>query len=192
MYRKKMAEGGSVKTDKGYTKEQRSALKRLLEMIQPDAGDYIGEGIVETIKKPAVKKRGGGLARRGKGMALADGGPVSRNMARPVPAGGKGGAPMSGASQSRPVPAGGNGGPSVAIGRPTGPMARPGGSYGAPNNKQPTGGPRPRPGGMGLSRPMGMAKGGIVGRPARSYRDMKAGAGSGVGRVQKTKIQRGR
>lgn len=37
-----------------------------------------------------------------------------------------------------------------------------------------------------------MAKGGIVGKPARSYRDMKAGAGSGVGRIQKTKIARGR
>lgn len=37
-----------------------------------------------------------------------------------------------------------------------------------------------------------MAAGGIVGRPARSYRDMKAGAGSGVGRIQKTKIARGR
>jgi hypothetical protein len=37
-----------------------------------------------------------------------------------------------------------------------------------------------------------MAAGGIVGRPARSYRDMKAGAGSGVGRIQKMKIARGR
>ena len=36
-----------------------------------------------------------------------------------------------------------------------------------------------------------MARGGIVGKPAKSYRDMKAGAGSGVGRMQKTKIQRG-
>lgn len=36
------------------------------------------------------------------------------------------------------------------------------------------------------------ASGGIVGAPARSYKDMRAGAGSGVGRIQKTKIQRGR
>ncbi len=37
-------------------------------------------------------------------------------------------------------------------------------------------------------KPKKMARGGIVGKPARSYRDMKAGAGSGVGRIQKTKI----
>lgn len=37
-----------------------------------------------------------------------------------------------------------------------------------------------------------MAAGGIVGAPARSHKDMRAGAGSGVGRIQKTKIQRGR
>ena len=37
-----------------------------------------------------------------------------------------------------------------------------------------------------------MAAGGIVNAPARSSRDMRAGAGSGLGRLQKTKIQRGR
>lgn len=41
-------------------------------------------------------------------------------------------------------------------------------------------------------KPKKMASGGIVGKPARSYKDMKAGAGSGVGRIQKTKIARGR
>ena len=40
--------------------------------------------------------------------------------------------------------------------------------------------------------PKKYASGGIIGKPARSSRDMKAGAGSGVGRIQKTKIQRGR
>lgn len=38
----------------------------------------------------------------------------------------------------------------------------------------------------------GYKAGGIVGAPARSHKDMRAGAGSGVGRIQKTKIQRGR
>ena len=37
-----------------------------------------------------------------------------------------------------------------------------------------------------------MASGGIVNKPAKTHKDMKAGAGSGVGRIQKTKIQRGR
>lgn len=37
-----------------------------------------------------------------------------------------------------------------------------------------------------------MARGGIVNKPARSSKDMKAGAGSGVGRIQKTKIQKAR
>lgn len=42
-------------------------------------------------------------------------------------------------------------------------------------------------------KPKKMASGGIVGKPARSYKDMKAGAGSGVGRIQKSKIaSRGR
>lgn len=35
---------------------------------------------------------------------------------------------------------------------------------------------------------MALAKGGIVKAPAKSYKDMRAGAGSGVGRIQKAKI----
>lgn len=49
--------------------------------------------------------------------------------------------------------------------------------------------------GGGLARKgvgMALASGGIVNKPARSARDMKAGAGSGVGRIQKTKIQKAR
>lgn len=41
-------------------------------------------------------------------------------------------------------------------------------------------------------KPKKMAAGGIVKAPARSHKDMRAGAGSGVGRIQKTKIARGR
>jgi hypothetical protein len=49
-------------------------------------------------------------------------------------------------------------------------------------------------GGMDRSGRYGgrLKAGGIVGAPARSHKDMRAGAGSGVGRIQKTKIQRGR
>ena len=36
------------------------------------------------------------------------------------------------------------------------------------------------------------ASGGIVKAPAKSYKDMRAGSGGGTGRIQKTKIQRGR
>jgi hypothetical protein len=45
--------------------------------------------------------------------------------------------------------------------------------------------------GGGLARKgvgMALANGGIVKAQARSYKDMRAGAGSGVGRLQKTKI----
>lgn len=45
--------------------------------------------------------------------------------------------------------------------------------------------------GGGLARKgvgMALAKGGIVNAPAKSYKDMRAGAGSGVGRIQKMKI----
>lgn len=39
-----------------------------------------------------------------------------------------------------------------------------------------------------MVRSLRFASGGIVVAPARSYKDMRAGAGSGVGRIQKTKI----
>lgn len=45
--------------------------------------------------------------------------------------------------------------------------------------------------GGGLARKgvgVALATGGIVKAQARSYKDMRAGAGSGVGRIQKTKI----
>lgn len=59
--------------------------------------------------------------------------------------------------------------------------------FGDKNSKDVTGGSS-----VTYEKPKKMARGGIVGKPARSARDMKAGAGSGVGRIQKTKIQRGR
>jgi hypothetical protein len=43
-----------------------------------------------------------------------------------------------------------------------------------------------------MIKSIGFASGGIVKAPAKSYKDMRAGAGGGTGRIQKTKIQRGR
>lgn len=70
----------------GYTKEQTKSMKALIERTQEKAGDYVGSGTVTTVPKkkkkmpekmPEKKMRGGGLARKGVGMALAKGGIVN-------------------------------------------------------------------------------------------------------------------
>lgn len=116
----------------GYTKEQTSSMKKLLEQTQKDTGDYVGSGTVTEVPKKKKPKRmqmggmagpmtrpgfparnpamagrmmnrlrsvrggdlgdnrfiarprpsvmkGGGLARKGVGMALAKGGLVKAN-----------------------------------------------------------------------------------------------------------------
>ena len=75
-------------------------------------------------------------------------------------------------------------------GRP-GPRRGPAMPYGGMGGPVKTGLGRTAMRGGGLARKgvgMALAKGGIVNAPARSYKDMRAGAGSGVGRIQKMKI----
>ena len=63
----------------GYSAEDRKSMKVLIERTQPDAGDYVGSGTVTNVKKSEKKMRGGGLARKGVGMALAKGGLAKAN-----------------------------------------------------------------------------------------------------------------
>lgn len=147
----------------GYTKEQTKSMRALIERTEPKSGDYVGSGTVTTTKKKKMKRMQMG------GMAM--------------PVRGGGGVPVQG--------------PGGVIIRPKPPMRKPGMSGGRPGfmSKGP-GMPAIIPDrrgmkGGGLARKgvgMALAAGGIVKAPARSYKDMRAGAGSGVGRIQKTKI----
>lgn len=97
------------------------------------------------------------------------------------------------AAQSASKPSGRYSGPSAGPSKGIGPSSpKPSGRYSGPSA-----GPSYKGGIAGAMAPRttsmvkslrGYAAGGIVGAPARSYKDMKAGAGSGVGRIQKTKI----
>ena len=64
---KKMADGGRVDKDKGYTSKDIKSLKRLIEEIMdPYAGDVTGGSSVTVDKKPKKMARGGGIEVRGK------------------------------------------------------------------------------------------------------------------------------
>jgi len=160
---KKMASGGSVKKEKGYTAKERKGLQSLIEeLADPYAGDVTGGSSVTSVKKPKKRMAAGGPVGGGgrdSGRASA-GASRSASPSRSSKGGGKYGADLSKSF-------GRNWADNTYTGRAFSAGAR---AIGA----------------------KGFAAGGIVGRPARSYRDMKAGAGSGVGRLQKTKIARGR
>lgn len=144
---KKMAGGGSVKSEKGYTAKDRKAIRSLIEeLADPHSVDVTGGSSVTVIKKPKKRMAAGGMVESSKTGPAGIPNYIGKD--RPAPRN-----PMPQRNKIRSAP-----GVSYAVGE----------------------------------RGRGMAAGGIVGRPARSYRDMKAGAGSGVGRLQKTKIARGR
>ena len=80
--------------------------------------------------------------------------------------------------------------PGVPVPLPGGPGGMPGGMPmgGAPGGMPPMPmPPPPMPGGM-----MGRKSGGRISKVAKSYKDMDAGSGSGLGRLQKTSIQSGK
>jgi len=256
---KKMAGGGSVKKEKGYTAKERKGLQSLIEeLADPYAGDVTGGSSVTVIKKSKKRMPGGGLVSgpTGKAGGRAPGGTASKaysGVGRAASAakgaygaasgatryayGGAVESSKSGAAgvrnrigMSKPgmktpsifdqylpidqysrrpakgLPRAMAGGGMVDMGRKVADNYRRTGGLGHPVIKRAAAGSNSendmvkmgrkvantyrRTGSFGM--PRNMAAGGIVGRPARSYRDMKAGAGSGVGRLQKTKITRGR
>jgi hypothetical protein len=213
---KKMASGGSVKKEKGYTAKERKGLQSLIEeLADPYAGDVTGGSSVTSTKKSKKRMPGGGLVSgpgssqrtqpsspSGKFGGRAPGGTVSKAYSGVSGAAGaakgaygtakgatryaSGGSVESSKSGAAGVPS------SFSRRKATGvsPPARGGQSGGMVDLGRKIANTYNRTGVFGAPRKY--ASGGIVGRPARSYRDMKAGAGSGVGRLQKTKIARGR
>jgi len=264
---KKMASGGSVKKEKGYTAKERKGLQSLIEeLADPYAGDVTGGSSVTSVKKSKKRMPGGGLvsgpgssqrsqpsSTSGRSGGRAPGGTVSKAYSGVSGAAGAakgaygaakgttryayGGAVESSKSgaagvrnrigMSKPgmavptapgpfdrysrsptkgLPRAMAGGGMVDMGRKVADNYRRTGGLGHPVIKRAAAGINSendmvkmgrkvantyrRTGSFGM--PRNMAAGGIVGRPARSHKDMKAGAGSGVGRIQKTKIARGR
>jgi hypothetical protein len=198
---KKMAGGGSVKSEKGYTAKDRKAIRSLIEeLADPHSVDVTGGSSVTVIKKPKKRMAAGGSVGPGGGMM---GGSGSGGSARTAPS--SGGRTTSSSAGGGRGPVGGRGRDSGRASAnspsssPSSNASKGGGKYGADLSKSfgrnwadntYTG--RAFSAGARALGMKGYADGGIVGRPARSYRDMKAGAGSGVGRLQKTKIARGR
>jgi len=200
---KKMAGGGSVKSEKGYTAKDRKAIRSLIEeLADPHSVDVTGGSSVTVIKKPKKRMAAGGSVGPGGGMM---GGSGSGGSARTAPSsGGRTTSSSAGGGRGPSSPSRGGGSGGRPGGNPSGsrtpsPPTKGGGKYGADLSKSfgrnwadntYTG--RAFSAGARAIGAKGFAAGGIVGRPARSYKDMKAGAGSGVGRIQKTKIARGR
>ena len=59
---KKMASGGSVKKEKGYTAKERKGLQSLIEeLADPYAGDVTGGSSVTSTKKPKKRMAAGGI-----------------------------------------------------------------------------------------------------------------------------------
>jgi hypothetical protein len=203
---KKMASGGKV--GKGYTEKERKGLRKLIEEVaDPYAGDVTGGSSVTVVKKKVKKMaRGGdvGIGRRGGDVGAGRRGGGGGMGFKAMKAPGSGADYFGGGGMDRSGRYGGR----LKAGGMVGGGARDSGQAGSGYGGGPSRGQystrsmpsRPASSGFSGGRPgsgMGVKayrykSGGIVGAPARSHRDMRAGAGSGVGRIQKTKIQRGR
>jgi len=175
------------RSDDSYRKRRGEDL-RLTKMMREEAPERIREEAVKTSQKNLANLRaaragmkeegymkGGRTARKSGGRAkgktninivIGTGQRAQQPGAMPPPPGGPSGIPV-------PVPPQG--------GAPMPPAAAP-----AP---MPMPMPAPAPAGLGGAGPAPMARK-AGGRTYRSYKDMDAGAGSGLGRLEKTEIQK--
>ena len=139
--------------------------------------------------KKIKKMRFGGMASSSKGPGggmmggLGSGGPLSKSYGSPrassAPSGSKMGSYSSLSNQKMTPSRSSSRASASSAGKSSG-RASSSSSYGKTANTSAGGNPR--------GNPHKYASGGIVKAPAKSYKDMRAGAGSGVGRIQKAKI----
>lgn len=79
----------------GYTKEETSSMKKLIERTEPKSGDYVGSGTVTEVPKKKKMKRmmDGGMAMPTRGTMPNERGPMTRPG---FPVRGGGGVPLQG------------------------------------------------------------------------------------------------
>lgn len=145
----------------------------------------------KTAQDVPGRKKGGKAEVAKKRMARARGGVTSINIGRrnalPPQA-----APQAQANAAAPAPMMAPPGAAGAAPGAAGPMpgAMPGAAGGMPAQMPPPN--QTMPAVMPQQQPIGLKTGGRATKVARSYKDMRAGAGSGEGRLQKTDIAKQR